>query len=513
MSDAAIAGTGVRFLHDIPRLQAQARPDAIALVQGDMRWSYAAWNSAIEAAAEQLDARGVRRGDRVAVIGENGLVIATLIHAIAARRAWPVILNARMSAREIETILDHARVRLVICATDVSSDASSHALRLDARNVTWGALPHFAVGATRDAKTEPTSEDPARDVGALIYTSGTTGAPKGVMLTHRNLLHVAHWSGALRGMTDIDRVFAALPISHVFGLASVFLASTLYGATVHLIARFDPSSALALVAREGVTVFQGVPAMFARLLEHVRAAPAQPALRNLRYASAGGSPLDMTLKRDAERLLGTALNNGYGMTELAPTVSTTLTDQPRSDDSVGPPLPGIEIRITDALNCPVAPGAVGVLRVRGPTVMRGYYRADDATAAIIDAEGFLDTGDLARQHDDGALFIVGRAKDLIIHSGFNVHPEEIEAVLTAHHDVTLAAVIGRPAAGGNEDVIAFVQLAPGTAFDEATLRSWCAERLAPYKRPARIVALAALPASSTGKIRKTELRATASRLT
>jgi long-chain acyl-CoA synthetase len=370
-------------------------------------------------------------------------------------------------------------------------------------------LPPLAVGATRDAEPEPVSDDPKHEIGALIYTSGTTGAPKGVMLTHANLLHVAHWSGALRGMTDTDRVLAALPISHVFGLASVFLASTLYGATVHLVARFDPQATLALVARERVTVFQGVPAMFARLLEHVRATTERPSLQSLRYASAGGSPLDMTLKRDAERLLEVPLNNGYGMTELAPTVSTTLMDQPRTDDSVGPPLPGIEIRIVDAEGRIVAPGATGLLKVRGPTVMRGYYRAEQATAHIIDAEGFLDTGDLARQDCDGALFIVGRAKDLIIHSGFNVHPEEIEAVLTAHRDVTLAAVVGRSGASGNEDVIAFVQLAPGAITDETALRAWCAERLAPYKRPLRIVALAALPASSTGKIRKSALRETA----
>ena len=247
----------VRFTHDIPRLQALTRPGATALVQGDTRWSYAEWDAAIDAAAQQLATHGVRPGDRVAVIGENGLVVATLIHAIARRRAWPMILNARLSAREIDVILTHAQARLAVCAIDVSSDAASHARRIDAATARWGALPALQVSATRAAEPEPVSDDPNHDVGALIYTSGTTGAPKGVMLTHANLLHVAHWSGALRGMTDADRVLAALPISHVFGLTSVFLASTLYGATVHLVARFDPQATLALIAREGVTVFQG----------------------------------------------------------------------------------------------------------------------------------------------------------------------------------------------------------------------------------------------------------------
>ncbi|MBL8700850.1 MAG: AMP-binding protein [Alphaproteobacteria bacterium] len=524
----------------MPRLQARFHPDAPALVQDATRWSNRDWEDAVALAARELAARGLRAGDRLAIIAENGLVLATLVHAASRLAAWPVILNARLTAREIDAILAHCVARLVACAVDVSGDAERHATRLEARTTRWGAIPEFTLTDARDAAPESVSGDPARDVGAVIYTSGTTGMPKGVLLTHRNLLHVAHWSGALRRLRTTDRVFGGLPISHVFGLASVFLASTLNGACLHLVARFDPAAALALIAREGLTVFQGVPQMFARMLERAvpdgigpaRGAPAappahgtargagraagrdaaSPGLATIRYLSAGGAPLDMTLKRETEALFGVALNNGYGMTELAPTVSTTLIDAYRDDDAVGPPLPGLELRLVDGHGCDVARGDVGTLRVRGPTVMRGYYRDEALTRATIDADGFLDTGDLARQDADGTLFIVGRAKDLIIRSGFNVHPEEVEAVLRAHRDVTIAAVVGRPGVAANEDVVAFVQLAPGADADEAALLAWCAERLAPYKRPARIVALDALPASSTGKVRKAALRELAAAL-
>ncbi|HYF55727.1 MAG TPA: fatty acid--CoA ligase family protein, partial [Salinarimonas sp.] len=176
------------------------------------------------------------------------------------------------------------------------------------------------------------------------------------------------------------------------------------------------------------------------------------------------------------------------------------------DDSVGPAIPGVEIRVVDPEGREVTPGVVGTLQVRGPTVMLGYYRNPAATDAVLSPDGWLDTGDLARHDADGALFIVGRAKELIIRSGFNVYPEEVEAVIGAHPDVTLCAVVGRRAAEGNEEVVAFVQTRPGADFDEGTLQAWCEERLAPYKRPARIVRLEALPASSTGKVQKAPLR-------
>jgi acyl-CoA synthetase (AMP-forming)/AMP-acid ligase II len=273
--------------------------------------------------------------------------------------------------------------------------------------------------------------------------------------------------------------------------------------------RFEPAAVLRAFAEEQLTVFQGVPAMYAKLLEHMRGA-SENERRNwsLRYLSSGGAPLDQALKDAVEAAFGLTLNNGYGLSESGPTVSQTRIDAPpRRDCSNGPLLPGLEAKLVDpkTRTAAVPPGEVGELWVRGPGTMKGYYRAPEETAAVIDGEGWLNTRDLARFDADGGLWIVGRTRELIIRSGFNVYPPEVEAALNAYPGVTQSAVVGRKAADGNEEVVAFVQPAPGIAIDRAALAAFIAERLAPYKRPAEIVLLDALPASSTGKILKHRL--------
>jgi acyl-CoA synthetase (AMP-forming)/AMP-acid ligase II len=242
-----------------------------------------------------------------------------------------------------------------------------------------------------------------------------------------------------------------------------------------------------------------------KLLDHLRATGQPVVAPRLRFIYAGGSPLDPTLKADVERQFGLTLHNGYGLTEASPTVAQTRLEAPRTDCSVGTVLPGVDIRIVDAQGHDVPAGAPGELWVRGPNVMRGYFKNAELTAQTIDADGWLNTGDMARQEADGALFIVGRTKELIIRSGFNVHPAEVEGVLNAHPAVIHSAVVGRPAAG-NEEVVAFVELVPGGTASVDELARFAAQHLAPYKRPAEIVILPLLPVSATGKILKHQLR-------
>jgi acyl-CoA synthetase (AMP-forming)/AMP-acid ligase II len=230
----------------------------------------------------------------------------------------------------------------------------------------------------------------------------------------------------------------------------------------------------------------------------------------LRFAFAGGAPLDPVLKAAAEHALGQPLHNGYGLTETSPTLSSTRIEAPRSDLSVGPPVPGIEVRIVAPDGRALPRGEIGELHVRGPNVMLGYYRDPDLTADVIDRDGWFNTGDLARQSGDDCLFIVGRTKELIIRSGFNVYPVEVEGVLGQHPAVAQSAVVGR-AVPGNEEVVAFVELRAGGAATPAELRAFAAERLAPYKVPAEIVVLPGLPASATGKVLKAKLRELARR--
>jgi len=247
-----------------------------------------------------------------------------------------------------------------------------------------------------------------------------------------------------------------------------------------------------------------VPAMYQRLLEYKAVAGIEELPRGkLRRLAVAGAPLDVTLKSKIEAEFGLPLGNGYGITECAPGIAVVHAETPRNDDAVGSLITGIEARLVGPGGHAVAPGEVGELHVRGPNVMRGYYRAPEATAAVIDADGWFNTGDLAR-FDGDILYIVGRTKELIIRSGFNVYPPEVEAVLNEHPAVVQSAVIGRPVPG-NEEVVAYVQLLPGSIATPADLMAHAARLLAPYKRPFEIIVLDTLPAGSTGKILKHRL--------
>jgi long-chain acyl-CoA synthetase len=329
-----------------------------------------------------------------------------------------------------------------------------------------------------------------------------------VMLTHANLLFVAQATAVARQLSDRDQMYAVLPMSHILGLTGVLLGSLLVGATVHLVSRFDPAQTLIALERDGITATIGTPSMYALIAEYAgRKCIAKIAAPALRLISSAGAPLDDATKSLAEKTLGLTLHNGYGITECGPSISLTPVEAPRTDCAVGRILPGIDVRISDTDGRARAEGETGELFVRSPGVMKGYYKSPEETAAAVDADGWFRTGDLARL-ENGNLFIVGRAKEMIIRHGFNVYPAEIEGVLNANPAIARSAVIGRKA-GASEDVLAFVQLTDGSAATPEAISDYASEMLAPYKRPSRIVVLPSLPTSPTGKILKNELAALA----
>jgi acyl-CoA synthetase (AMP-forming)/AMP-acid ligase II len=489
----------------IPAHWAELRAGGVALADARGTRTWRELEDARAFFAARLRERGVRAGDRVMIVGENAAALVALLFAVASLDAWIVNLNARLSPREVDAIRDHSGAICSVFLPDASDEAAAHARRHEARplpDAGWGAV--WCSPLEFASTPEPPASPGKSPVAALVYTTGTTGEPKGVMLTHANLLFVASQGRVLRGLTQDDRVLAVLPLSHVYGLTSVCLGALLAGASLHLQARFTPAGLDRALAHDRVTICQGVPAMYAKYLEHLAAAGRSVDAPALRGIYCGGSPLSPSVKAAAESAFGLPLNNGYGLTEASPTVAQARAGAPHADCSVGPALPEVELRVVRDGN-DVAAGEVGELWVRGPNVMKGYYRDRPATAAVLRAGNWLATGDLARIGPGGAVYIEGRLKELIIRSGFNVFPAEVEAVLNSHPEVSQSAVVGREVEG-NEEVVAFVELVEGARSNAAAIAEFAAASLAPYKRPSEVIVLDRLPAAASGKVLKARLK-------
>ncbi|MEM9604606.1 MAG: AMP-binding protein [Pseudomonadota bacterium] len=450
------------------------------------------------ALAEALATHGVRAGDRVVLLAENCALFPVVVFALSRLDAWVTLVNARQSESEVAATVAHAGARCVVCTRHVSAEAAAHAERLGATTLLTLDVGPVVVSPVADTEVEPV--DPSdRQVAALMYTTGTTSAPKGVMLSHRNLIFNTVGVAKVWGAMASDDVLCALPMTHIFGFASLMLPAIHAGARVRLHTRYNPASVLDALA-DGVTVFPAVPQMMSALFAHMDATGRALHAPAIRRTSTGGAPLDPDLKRRAEAEFGVALANGYGITEAAPTVSTGRPDRPREDNAVGWPLDGIELRIDQ----PDTDG-IGEIWIRGENIMLGYYRDPERSLEALTDDGWLRSGDLGRIDDDGALFIAGRLKELIIRSGFNVYPPEVEDMLTRHPAVYQAAVVGR-AVPGNEEIVAFV-LTDGAVTADAIHR-WLRERLVAYKLPQQLVIVDGFPTAATGKILKHTLLGT-----
>jgi acyl-CoA synthetase (AMP-forming)/AMP-acid ligase II len=482
-------------------------PNHLALVEASGTWTYRQLASAIEHARDLLVQSGVRPGDRVLLVCENCRAHVAILLGVASLDAWPVLVNARLSPQEIDQIRDHCGARRAIYMVGASPHALKHAKRHNAQTQEFLTAGSIAIGElNEDVAPEALEAETINNVGALIYTSGTTGLPKGVMLSHRNILYMAKISSLIRSIIPEDRILGVLPMSHAVGLSTVLMGSLIHGATLYLSSRFDPVSVLSLLENQQLTIVFGAPSMYALLLEYSK----MKGLRSLRFPalrviSSSGAPLQAPVKNEVESLFGMVLHNGYGVTECSPTIAFTRIESPRKDLSVGKILPGVEVKLIGANGSPMHENEVGELRVKGPNIMKGYYRAPEETAAAIDEEGWFNTRDLARLEDEH-LFIVGRTKELIVRFGFNVYPAEVEGVLNSHPGVVRSAVIGRSIASeGGEEVIAFIELDPGAASTLEEIAEFAATHLAAYKRPSQILIVPSLPLTPTGKVIKDQL--------
>ncbi|WP_291731836.1 class I adenylate-forming enzyme family protein [Leisingera sp. F5] len=490
-------------VHGLLQAAAEARPGALALRDHDgRRLSWQEMSQAASAAAEQLKAAGVRPGDRVVLVFENCAEVIAFFYGASILDASAVAINARLTTAELDRIYAHSDPSAVMFTAASSAAARAHADHYGAQDV-QGAFGAAALMPRAGATPEPVSEDRREQVSLLLYTSGTTGTPKAAMLTHANLIAGAAAAAEVRGILQSDVTYLALPLSHIFGLIAM-LSVTLAQAAMRMEAQFS-AERLYQALQEDVTLLPAVPQMHAHLFNYARSngKPRYDAGK-LRFVSSGGAPLDPAWKREAEAFYGLPLQNGYGLTEGTAGVCATRNAFGDPDISVGLAMGDCTLKLDlDAPGATPEEG-IGEILVGGPQVMKGYFRDPEQTSAALTEDGFFRTGDLGRFDDEGRLHIAGRTKELIIRSGFNVYPVEIEAALTEHPDVVVASVVGRTVEG-NEEVLAFVSAATGSNVKEAELKSFLHDRLAPYKRPARIIVATALPAAPTGKILKAKL--------
>jgi long-chain acyl-CoA synthetase len=492
-------------IHSLLQERAIRTPEAVFLFEPGGTTTYVALQAMADTATQDLLDAGVRPTDRVVLVAENCAAHIALLMACSRIGAWSCGVNARMSPGEIAAIVERADARLCCYTTGASVAARLHAERATSATA---RLPGVMYSTVR-TEARPETDAALANTAAIIFTSGTSGTPKGVMVSHRGLLHFGRVSAAVRALDGRDRVYAFLPMTHIFGIGTVLMAALTGGASLVLRGSFSPADMLQALAREEVSNLLGPPTMYARLLAHIEAERAPPRFPRLRYVYTGSAPLDLALKQRVEHLFGQPLHYGYGLSEYAGSVFLTRTEAPRADTAAGHVVESGEARIVGIDGQDVPAGDTGEIWLRGPGLMLGYFRDAAATAQVMRPGGWYATGDLGRFGDDGALFVVGRLKEMIIRSGFNVYPAEIEAVIGRFEGVHLCAVVGVPEADGNEQIVAFAELKPGASLDEAALRTYLAEHLSPYKRPARIEVIDAMPTTANGKLLKRELQARA----
>ncbi|MBN2623015.1 MAG: long-chain fatty acid--CoA ligase, partial [Acidimicrobiales bacterium] len=425
-----------------------------------------------------------------------------LYYGVLRAGAVVVPMNPLLKAREIAYYLEDSGAKLLFAWDATAAEAGKGAEAAGAGFVS------VAPAAFDRLLGEPAPETAVasradHDTAVLLYTSGTTGKPKGAELTHANLRRNAAVSATtLFDLGPEDVVMGCLPLFHSFGQTCGLNAAVGSGACLTLVPRFDPATALEVIQRDQVTVFQGVPTMYAALLNHPHRR--QFDVGSLRLCVSGGAALPVEVLRGFEDAFGCVILEGYGLSETSPVASFNHPDRERKPGSIGTPIQGVEMRLVGSAGEEVAAGEVGEIAIRGHNLMRGYWGREDATREAV-PDGWLRTGDLARQDQDGYFFIVDRKKDLIIRGGYNVYPREIEEVLYEHPAVAEAAVVGIPHPTHGEEVAAAVVLKPGAQATPAELQAFCRERVAAYKYPRHVWLEAALPKTATGKLLRREV--------
>ena len=503
-------GTELAYSRDVTNLaqnltaSVERQPDGVALRLDEVTLTYRALDSATAHLAGLLRSKGIEPDDKVAISLPNVPPFAICYYGALRAGAVVVPLNPLLKAREIAYHLSDSGAKILIAWHDFEDAARAGAEETGAELVLVHPSDFADVLGAAEAFTEVVERGDS-DTAVILYTSGTTGKPKGAELTHANLSSNAAVSArSLLELGPDDVILGSLPLFHAFGQTCALNTTVLAGATLTLIPRFDPAKALEVLQRDRVTVFAGVPTMYAALLHHPDGASYD--LSSLRTCISGGSAMPVEVMRAFGEKFSATVLEGYGLSETSPVASFNLPTMERKPGSIGVPVGGVEMKLIDPDGADAAEGEDGEIAIKGANVMKGYWGKPGATAEAI-VDGWFRSGDIARKDEDGYYYIVDRKKDMIIRGGYNVYPREIEEVLYEHPAVAEVAVVGIPHETLGEEIGAAVALKDGMTATPEELIAHVRPLVASYKYPRIVWLVDALPKGATGKILKREITA------
>ncbi|WP_216828874.1 long-chain-fatty-acid--CoA ligase [Alkalihalobacterium elongatum] len=522
-----------RSLQSFLKEAAEQVPDKKAIHFIGKELSYQELYTLAKKFGNQLQSLGIKKGDRVAIMLANTPQSVICYYGALMAGAIVVQTNPLYVEREIEHQLNDSGAKVMVCLDLVYPRVAKVRNKTNLEHVIVTGIKDYlpfpknliypfiqkkntgiSVNISYDSKTINFAEflkagsekeldtkvSPKEDLALLQYTGGTTGVAKGVMLTHHNLVvnttQCLHWMYKMK--KGEERVLAALPFFHVYGMTVIMNVSIMYQSKMIVLPKFDPKDVLKTIEKQKVTMFPGAPTMYVALINN-------PEIQNYDLSSievclSGAAPLPLEVQQKFEKLSGGKLVEGYGLTETSPVAIATPIWGKRKEGSIGIPWPDTEAAVLSAETGEIAgPGEVGEIMVRGPQVMKGYWNRPEATASTFKEDWFL-TGDMGYMDEDGYFYVVDRKKDMIIAGGFNIYPREIEEVLYEHEKIQEAVVIGVPDPYRGETVKAFVVLKEGASLTEEELDKYCREHLAAYKVPKLYEFRKELPKTLIGKI-------------
>lgn len=499
-------------------ITAKENPHKTAYVFQDNETSYMELEGSVTKFASRLKQMGYKKGDHIALVVGNSPYYIIALYGALRMGAVVVPINPLYTAPEMSYILKNGDVKAVITmdvllekfeaiadqipsvkhyiscesGADISLEESPLSAKLKSftQLVQEGSLEFDAPQMSED------------DTAIILYTSGTTGKPKGAMLSHKNIYSNAKDTADYLTITGEDRIIAALPMFHVFCLTVSLNAPLMNGGTVLIMPKFSPQEVFKIAVDHKATIFAGVPTMYNYLLQSAEGNTS--AFTGIRLCISGGAAMPVALLGQFEEAFNAKVSEGYGLSEASPVTCFNPLDQSRKPGSIGKSIINVENKVVDEFGEEVETGDVGELAVRGPNVMKGYYKLEEETAVAL-RDGWLHTGDMARMDDEGYFYIVDRKKDMILVGGYNVYPREVEEVLYQHPSIAEAAVIGTPHPETGESVLSFV-VTKDPSLNEDVLLDFCKGHLAKYKVPSKIEFLDELPKNTTGKILRKNLR-------